>query len=574
MTRSAPPPLNSLLKQLELLRLHYGELAAADKALLVQQIGVRSFSRPELLVRYHEILCWMAAYPDHQRLLSLVRGELKRFGARADVARHREALRNSGIAGTDMHYRFFWMMARWLAKRAGGQLQIDWTVPYFEPGLRAALPLFLGWSRAEAAKRSTLPLRQLIDHCRASDPYKEYKTASRTDAVWLTTAIERLPGDDFTRERLHDSIDPAYVLTATPHFASRTLAYHQPAPLVFRRQPPQSERPVLSRELARAPLALTRCAAPMSNALLDLARQAMLTRERDLAAFSWGDARDVMLIDDGDGLSFALIGSLPQRRLPLAAVHGWLMLRNRVPIGYVQTDSLLHGTEVAFNLFPSFRGGEAAYLFARVLAVARWVLGARAFSIEPYQLGVGNDEGIASGAWWFYYKLGFRPIALQPQQVLARELARIHRQPLHRSSERVLRQLAAGHLVFEPDQQYRAWLPWMPGLGLAAELACEEDANERALRRFKVANTASWSVDEKLAWRRFAPVLMALDGVNRWNEHDKQTAVSTIRAKGGRRELSYLKQFNRHAALGRSLIRLLQTSEHIGAIGQDGGIKR
>ncbi len=30
------------------------------------------------------------------------------------------------------------------------------------------------------------------------------------------------------------------------------------------------------------------------------------------------------------------------------------------------------------------------------------------FTVYPYQLGYGNDEGLKSGAWWFYQKLGFR----------------------------------------------------------------------------------------------------------------------------------------------------------------------
>ena len=37
-----------------------------------------------------------------------------------------------------------------------------------------------------------------------------------------------------------------------------------------------------------------------------------------------------------------------------------------------------------------------------------------AFTIYPYQLGDdGNQKGLASGAWWFYQKLGFR--ARDPQ---------------------------------------------------------------------------------------------------------------------------------------------------------------
>ena len=27
--------------------------------------------------------------------------------------------------------------------------------------------------------------------------------------------------------------------------------------------------------------------------------------------------------------------------------------------------------------------------------------------IDPYQLGLENDDALKSGAWWFYQKLGF-----------------------------------------------------------------------------------------------------------------------------------------------------------------------
>ena len=37
------------------------------------------------------------------------------------------------------------------------------------------------------------------------------------------------------------------------------------------------------------------------------------------------------------------------------------------------------------------------------------MFGSDTFAIYPYQLGHENDEGLDSGAWWFYYKLGFRP---------------------------------------------------------------------------------------------------------------------------------------------------------------------
>lgn len=535
------------LRRLEALRLAYGAEAAARKATLLGKLTGRHCASAASLVRYHEILCWMAAYPDDRRLLDRVMGELRRFALRADLARFRDALGDSGIAGTTTRYPFFWMMARWLAVRHPRRLRLDWDRAEFDARLRAALPLLLPGLVAEAVKRSPRQGQALIDRLRGPD----------SDAVFIARSIERLPGDTFTREHLHDSIDAAYVLAPGMAGPSRTLAWHGAAPLVFRATRPPAGRPDLIDELRRAPRRVRQVRGAEAVALVGLAREAMLTRARDLAAFSWGDERDVCLVDDGDGLAFALIGSVPERRLPLPAVHGWLMLRNRVPVGYVQTDCLLAGAEVSFNVFPTFRGAEAATLFGRVLAVARHVLGARAFSIEPYQLGEGNEEGIESGAWWFYYKLGFRPIAAGPRQLLARELQRSGRQPSHRSSEATLRGLARGHMVFEPERGQRAWLPQVPGLGLALHRGVADVPAEAALRRFGVRDFARWTGDEQFAWRRLAPVLLSLGGVEAWSRSARAQAVAVARAKGGVHEIGFLRALDAHVGLAASLQVLL-----------------
>ncbi|MCA9299811.1 MAG: hypothetical protein KDA28_12135, partial [Phycisphaerales bacterium] len=46
---------------------------------------------------------------------------------------------------------------------------------------------------------------------------------------------------------------------------------------------------------------------------------------------------------------------------------------------------------VHFDTFDTFRGADAAWVFARAL------FGVGAFAIEPYHLGLGNDEAIDSG---------------------------------------------------------------------------------------------------------------------------------------------------------------------------------
>ena len=140
------------------------------------------------------------------------------------------------------------------------------------------------------------------------------------------------------------------------------------------------------------------------------------------------------IVDDGGGLAFALIGTVPERRTQIPAIYGYLALRNGVPIGYGENFAIGRYASVTFNIFETFRGGEAARIFARMLAMARHVFGVASFSLEPYQVGHDNEEGIASGAWWFYYRLGFRPRAAAPRRVLREELAKMRKNPAHRSS--------------------------------------------------------------------------------------------------------------------------------------------
>src|SRR4029077_15288644 len=137
-------------------------------------------------------------------------------------------------------------------------------------------------------------------------------------------------------------------------------------------------------------------------ALIDLAREAMVTRSRDLDVFCWGDPRDVRLVDAGGGLQCACIGALPERRLLLESVYGFLTLKNGVPIGYVLCSALFGSSEIAYNVFETFEGAQAGPVFGRVLRMGRSLFGSDSLTIYPYQLGHDNKEALVSGAWWFY----------------------------------------------------------------------------------------------------------------------------------------------------------------------------
>jgi hypothetical protein len=545
------------LANLERIKDHYDDASAARKLALLRALERARLRTAQQVARLHEVLCFLRAYPDDARVAGQIERMLARFARRADLEAQRDALAGSGIAGTAIRYCFFWPTARWLARRWPDEFHLDRDDAEAGDNIAGALPQLVTPSEAPWLRENVPDGYAALDALRGR----------ATDASFLVSAIEALPGDSFTREALFDRLDPSGELRPGRDTPSRTRDRYAAAPMVFRNAPLRRSRPDLRAEIERPPQTVRALSARAGTRLVELARGALITRQRDLDAFAYGDPRDVRLVDDGQGLAFALIGMLPERRVLLPAVYGILTLQNGVPIGYSQADVLAGTAAISFNTFPTFRGGEAAYSFARLLATVRYVFGASSFSIEPYQLGRDNDEGIETGAWWFYYKLGFRPRAAAPRRIARVELARMKAKPRHRSSPATLRQLADGHLFFDLDPAHPHGLPPLAALGRrvaaqlarhpAADRAAALDAASRKLMHLAgLRSLRGFTPAERLAWRRWSPFLLALPGVTRWSPAEWRAAAVVLRAKGGRRESDFAALFAAHPRLTRALFSL------------------
>ncbi|MCK6461933.1 MAG: hypothetical protein L6Q95_18790, partial [Planctomycetes bacterium] len=62
--------------------------------------------------------------------------------------------------------------------------------------------------------------------------------------------------------------------------------------------------------------------------------------------------------------------------------------------------------------------------------------------------------------------------------------------------------------------------------------------------------------DERLAWSRWAPLLLAAEGVERWTAAERRAAVAAVRAKGGRRESDFVRLFDGHRKLRAAILRM------------------
>ena len=552
----------SALRSLDRIHREYGPGLAGRKLLHLRHLARSRLASAGEVRRLHEILCFLRACPDDALLLAQVTVMLEAFARRGDLRRFAARLESSGIAGTDIVYRFFPSMAEWLTSRWPAQLHLEWGAVATAERDRIEVWLEYLAHYAETPALDVLPLslREWV---------RRMKGPGETDATFLVRSYAALPAGSRIREQVFEELDLTMRLRPAAGTPSRTLAGVR-RPVHLQAGPLDTRRPDLRTDLDRAPLPVRRVGAREGARLIDLAREAMITRERDLDAFAYGNPRDVRIVDCGEGLELVAIGMIPERRLLLEAFYGLLTLRNGIPIGYVGLGALFGSAEVAYNVFDTWRGSEAARGYSAVLTTAATLFGADAFLVTPYQLGDDNEEGIESGAWWFYQKLGFVPRDRGARALMRRELARIRANSRYRSSPATLRRLAKHPMYLwrgRPRNDIQGILP-LENVGLAVmryvarrfggdrELATRVCRVEAA-RRLGLRTQPGGSAAERLWWDRWAPLVMCLPGIGRWTTAQRAGLARLIRAKGGVSEIDYARLFDQHRALRSALRRLI-----------------
>jgi hypothetical protein len=341
----------------------------------------------------------------------------------------------------------------------------------------------------------------------------------------------------------------------------RKVFYHR-EPLIRRKDVS------LQAELEKQSPQLQLLSQKQGEAILDMAREASTVRYRELYGFTHGDPKGVFKTNIGRGVDIFVMGLPSELRLPLRAYHAAMIFKNGVPVGYFEGLSLFERMESGFNLYYTFRDGETAWLYARTLNIFRHLIGVTAFSLDPYQIGHENEEGIESGAFWFYRKLGFRPTKPDIRKLVAREEEKLASRSSYRTSAPTLRKLAAGPMIFELDRSRTGdWdrfqlrdIGFAVQRQMAARFGGEAERmrseSVKAVARALKIDTAQWNGDELTALRDFAVVLSLVPDLGRWSTVEKQQLVQIIQAKAGKDEARYLRLMQRYSRLRKELIRL------------------
>jgi hypothetical protein len=247
------------------------------------------------------------------------------------------------------------------------------------------------------------------------------------------------------RTNLFDALGVNLLWNLSRSSASRTLARRPVSRFFFHDAPLLQRKQVsLAGELASAPVKLRKLSRNQGVKIIDMARDALAVRYRELQGSTYADSNCAFEANVGRGVQMFIWGLDAEWRLPLRAYYAGFTLKNGVPVNYFEAIGLFEWIEVGFNTFYAFREGETAWIYSKILYLLHQLAGVTCFSVYPYQIGQDNEEAIQSGAFWFYRKLGFRPGRPDLLAITEREEEKIAGSSGHRTSARTLRKLAEG----------------------------------------------------------------------------------------------------------------------------------
>jgi len=548
---SSATKTKDLIESLAGLKFAFSPACSREKAAVIRALAEKTIRNPVLLLKYHDTLCFMQAYPDNPRLLKLVDGELANFAKRIEHFREingpdDDRIDDSGMVDTTIHYSYGIQMARWLVENYGAAVDIDWddyNSKEADP-LSAMLSLFTLYMESDGVDDENLSTEDWV---------RKAMRGGQTSLGWLLEKLDSLEAPLEMKQHLYDNAELTLSWELGRTKAARTLAKTPPQRIYYHKAALKRAKVYLKDSVRKGPPSFSLLAQKAGTEIINTLIRAQLPRHRELYPVLYANPEEVYTTSPGRGLEIFMLGMLPEYRMPLEANYSALLKKNGMPIGYGIAVLFFERCEIAINVFDTFRSGEAALIFEHFFRVFYHHFGARAFLMRRWQVGHENEEGLQSGSFWFYYKLGFRSLDPRISELAQDEWQKIQRDKTYRTDIKTLKKLARSDMLIDLRPKYekpfKELLVADIGMAVTSMIAHRFRAgNRQALTVSKrsvrealnIGDLKSWTVPERLQFERWSPLLASIPDLSDWRMAEKQNLVRLIRSKAGKREKSYV----------------------------------
>ncbi|MBK9399636.1 MAG: hypothetical protein IPN36_01905 [Bacteroidetes bacterium] len=557
------PAPSKLIAELHSLRAAFDDVSLRKKENIIQELSLVKITKSKDLLELSETLLFLMAYPHHKLFLKKLTLLLEKTRTRTKTmirkTKRAGSLENTGLTGTHVKACFSFELIEWLLHKYPNSLTLDSFGSDPELVFTLISPLLPASLREHFNEGGYETVEQWLTFTVSKNRYEQLLFISRlfTDAA-LPMHIRN---QHFDQLEMYVDVD----LNSVPgrldiRGTQRPLYFHKSS--IIRK----IDLPQLLNEPLPAPVVLNE---KEKQHLITAMRLQLLTLYRETDPATYADENDLHVYDAGRGMDIVLIGMDADHRQPIDSYIGFMAFKNRLPYAYGGAWLLGKMAKIGINVFPSYRGGESAWFFAQLMRVYKQVFQPAYFVAEPYQVGRNNPEGIETGAFWFYYRLGFRPVQRKLQDLAKKEFERLLQNKNHKTSKRILEQLVEDEMVLLINSDSGILKFKYDTASLSAALtkyirqrykgdtrAAEQEAVSTLCADLHISDDATYAA-LKPGLEKIALYIQAGGGIKKWNESDRQLLLNMIAEKAIGRDSEYAILYAKHEKLEQLLCKLV-----------------
>ena len=539
---------DKLVSQLYSIRNSYGKKFSSQKLDLLKTISNEKLTSKKDVQAFHSVLLFLIAYPDDHSVYTQSLISLRQLHSYIQSHKKlRDSLYNSGITNTQLCAAYSFEMVKWMRTNykkniriqsfEAGEAQIQAILSVVMPKVESEIMQdgnagWRSWLKQSMKKEEDL-LDRLIAVFDETDIRPEVK-----DELWSAIGINI--EIDFTAP---DSL-PAPLFIPYYH---RSLIKKKTSPPIKGIHPPKVH---LNKE--------------ESEKIIECSRMILVRHLREIDPITFTSAELISYYRLPRGLSIALMGMVPERRHPIDSYMGYTVFKNGLPVAYAASWVLFDSARIGLNIFPAYRGGESQYIFEQVLKIHRGVYRLKRFSTDPYQIGKDNSDGIHSGAFWIYYRAGFRPIREEQKDIAEAEAKKIRSVNGYLTPPTVLKKLADSRLElildkkavqFDVTDLSRAYAAILKDRYSNKRKPAEELAAKKLAAILQIKNCQE--VNLQYVLKNWSILLLNDEKELRSNSELKKILKKLFELKAGGSEEEYIYGLQRSVALKKMMERVL-----------------
>ncbi|HMT29546.1 MAG TPA: hypothetical protein PKD91_09735 [Bacteroidia bacterium] len=534
----AESKLYPLLIKLNQIRSEFGIDPAFEREQILKQLSKLPIRDSRDIKTYHDLLLFYIAYPDNPRISNLCKLELLRLTEvlrkmqKDEPDKFTRQYDGSGIAFSSVSWLPSFEGCRWLIQGSNKDLQLVWSDEFV-----AKLGNYLTQFASPAEQDG------LIDNRFDAKDWLMMASGNRVDKSnhdlkWLIRNFELLSCETKTREQLFEALGVEIKLQLNDTTVSRTgnilkrrATYYQNDKLL------KSFDTIL--KVNEPVLEFKALSGKEKSNIQHSTKSVLAARERETDPVFY--AQKIYKATVERGLDVYLFMMDIDHRLPIENYTGFVAYRNGVPIGYGGGWIFIDRCEIGVNIFETFRGGENNLIFTNIMRVYNQVFGVSKFVVQPYQFGEDNEEGLQSGAFWFYYKLGYRPSDSNIRVLAEKEWNKIISKKGYRSSISTLKKFTESPVELILKKSPIHFEPKQLSIAITRYVAKKFDGNHQAalawsmniLKNFRGAEGfQKWSANEKYTFKYLSILIAACTQQSDFSEEEQVSIVNLLRKKG------------------------------------------